>query len=146
MVGHFCGCECTHCAGSKYTIAGCSCANLPLLHAYSARASCFAVQQLLSCKFHCSQGAFLCEEQVYSSMCVQQGHVIGACADLLLSWRAGRYKEACELCANAGQPWRGVSLAGVGPWGPLPVGDAAAQASTTLEREGAVQVSSRGWL
>jgi hypothetical protein len=31
---------------------------------------------------------------------------------------AGRYKEACELCANAGQPWRAVSLSGIGPWGP----------------------------
>lgn len=50
---------------------------------YSARASCFAVQQLLSCKFRRSQGALLCEEAVDSRMCVQQGHVIGACADLL---------------------------------------------------------------
>lgn len=42
---------------------------------------------------------------------------------------AGRYKDACELCANAGQSWRAVSLAGAGTWGPLPVGDAALKAS-----------------
>lgn len=57
---------------------------------------------------------------------------------------SGRFKEACELCSNAGQPWRAVSLSGAGPWGPLPVGDAATKACTPPEQQGDMQVSANG--
>lgn len=62
--------------------------------------------------------------------------VIGTCP----AHTAGRFKEACELCANAGQSWRAVSLAGAGPWGPLPVGEAAVKASLPAAQGGDMQV------
>jgi hypothetical protein len=63
---------------------------------------------------------------------------------LVLCACAGRFKEACELCINAGQPWRAVSLSGAGPWGPLPVGEAALRACTPPEQQGDMQVSAAG--
>lgn len=57
---------------------------------------------------------------------------------------AGRFKEACELCANAGQSWRAVSMSGAGPWGPLPVGDAAVKASLPAAKGGDLQVCWHG--
>lgn len=55
---------------------------------------------------------------------------------------AGRFQDACELCRKTGQAWRAVSLAGGGPWGPLPVGPAAAAASQGDEQQVCVRVCS----
>mmetsp|Transcript_33440 Transcript_33440/g.73943 ORF Transcript_33440/g.73943 Transcript_33440/m.73943 type:complete len:1069 (+) Transcript_33440:427-3633(+) len=40
--------------------------------------------------------------------------------------RSGHLQEARALCRQVGQPWRSTSLGGGGPYGPLPVGVAAA--------------------
>lgn len=37
--------------------------------------------------------------------------------------KAGRVREACSTCLEAGQPWRAASLQGGGPNGPIPLGD-----------------------
>jgi hypothetical protein len=44
-------------------------------------------------------------------------------------------KEARQLCVQAGQAWRCVSLAGGGPWGPLPVGLAAVAATDVVDAQ-----------
>lgn len=41
--------------------------------------------------------------------------------------RGGRLVDACQLCREAGQPWRAASLAGGGEAGPVPVGEATLQ-------------------
>eukprot|EP00775_Hariotina_reticulata_P011330 gene11330-11480_t len=51
--------------------------------------------------------------------------------------RAGKVKEARQLCVQAGQAWRCVSLAGGGPWGPLPVGAAAVAATDVVDAQDA---------
>lgn len=47
----------------------------------------------------------------------------------------GKVKEARQLCVQAGQGWRCVSLAGGGPWGPLPVGLAAVAATDVVDAQ-----------
>ena len=49
--------------------------------------------------------------------------------------RAGKPREAQELCRRCGQHWRAAALAGGGPWGPLPVGAAAADADDAMAEE-----------
>ncbi|KAG2497894.1 hypothetical protein HYH03_004160 [Edaphochlamys debaryana] len=49
--------------------------------------------------------------------------------------RAGHMPEALELCAHVGQPWRAAALGGGGPYGSLPVGEAAAQADEAVTEE-----------
>ncbi|KAI8477109.1 MAG: 107-domain-containing protein [Monoraphidium minutum] len=49
--------------------------------------------------------------------------------------RAGKLQQAQELCRRCGQNWRAAALAGGGPWGPLPVGAAAADADECMEEE-----------
>ncbi|KAK9844515.1 hypothetical protein WJX74_003480 [Apatococcus lobatus] len=39
--------------------------------------------------------------------------------------RCGRLQEACSVASQASQPWRATSMAGGGPYGPLPLGPAA---------------------
>jgi hypothetical protein len=46
---------------------------------------------------------------------------------------AGKLKEARQLCCQAGQAWRSLSLSAGGAWGPLPVGLAAEEASEALD-------------
>jgi hypothetical protein len=47
--------------------------------------------------------------------------------------RAGRLKEALQLCRQCGQFWRAVSLSGAGEFGPLPVGVAAVEVDNDAE-------------
>lgn len=64
-----------------------------------------------------------------------QGHITLPMCVLVALLVAGRFQDACELCRKTGQAWRAVSLAGGGPWGPLPVGPAAAAASQGDEQQ-----------
>lgn len=47
---------------------------------------------------------------------------------------AGKVHEAGQLCCQAGQAWRCLSLAGGGTWGPLPLGEAAAEAAQQMDQ------------
>ena len=49
--------------------------------------------------------------------------------------RCGRLQEACLTAAQASQPWRAMSMAGGGPWGPLPLGQAALEAKAASNAE-----------
>ncbi len=49
-------------------------------------------------------------------------------AHLFRLLRCGRLHEACRLAGQTCQPWRAMSLAGAGRFGPLPLGAAAAEA------------------
>jgi hypothetical protein len=49
--------------------------------------------------------------------------------------RAGKLQQAQELCRRCGQHWRAAALAGGGPWGPLPVGAAAADMDDGMDEE-----------
>ena len=40
--------------------------------------------------------------------------------------RAGRVREACTTCVEAGQPWRAAALQGGGLNGPTPLGEVSA--------------------
>lgn len=53
----------------------------------------------------------------------------------LLYLTAGKVREAGQLCCQAGQAWRCLSLAGGGAWGPLPVGEAAAEAAQQVDQQ-----------
>jgi hypothetical protein len=46
---------------------------------------------------------------------------------------AGKVREARQLCCQAGQAWRSLSLSVGGEWGPLPLGAAAAEAARVLD-------------
>lgn len=50
-------------------------------------------------------------------------------------WSAGKLREGRQLCCQAGQAWRCLSLAGGGEWGPLPVGAAAEEAAEHIDQQ-----------
>lgn len=56
-------------------------------------------------------------------------------AHLFRLLRCGRLREACSIAAQASQPWRAMSMAGGGPWGPLPLGPAALEAEAASSAE-----------
>lgn len=47
----------------------------------------------------------------------------------------GKLKQARQLCCQAGQAWRSLSLSVGGEWGPLPVGPAAQKAAQGLDSQ-----------
>jgi hypothetical protein len=47
----------------------------------------------------------------------------------------GKLQQAQDLCRRCGQDWRAAALSGGGPWGPLPVGAAAADADERMDDE-----------
>ncbi|KIY95383.1 Nuclear pore complex protein [Monoraphidium neglectum] len=56
-------------------------------------------------------------------------------AQLWQLMRAGKLQQAQDLCRRCGQDWRAAALSGGGPWGPLPVGAAAADADERMDDE-----------
>ncbi|KAF8067307.1 SRL1 [Scenedesmus sp. PABB004] len=60
-------------------------------------------------------------------------------AQLWALLRAGKLREGRQLCCQAGQAWRCLSLAGGGEWGPLPVGAAALEAAEGLDQQAAAE-------
>lgn len=59
-------------------------------------------------------------------MC-REGPAWKSIADGVLSWIAGRVRDARRLCEETSQHWRSASLGGGGPAGPIPLGAAAYQ-------------------
>jgi hypothetical protein len=65
------------------------------------------------------------------------------CADARRAAPAGKLQQAQDLCRKCGQHWRATALAGGGPWGPLPVGAAAADADDCMDE--ATQAEDLAW-